>query len=248
MKIKKKSGIIISGFLVMSLILLSASPSFADNRVNWLDDIVVTGTRTRHTLQDTPVETILITREDIEKKNSQNILDILKDVPGIQTAYHDDIFGTYTWLAKMRGLDFDSGYALVLIDGQRAMGCGQSGGMGEYGVGLNQIPVEMIDHIEIVKGPGSALYGSDAMAGVINIITKKVPDKAMGSAGAVYGWYDVEKENDDGSLIVTLAVSSDEDIDNLIKAWLPHIEVIKPERFKKRLILELEEYVNRVIP
>ena len=38
--------------------------------------------------------------EDIEKKNSQNILDILKDVPGIQTAYHDDIFGTYTWLAK----------------------------------------------------------------------------------------------------------------------------------------------------
>jgi len=199
-KIKKKSGIIISGFLVMSLILLSASPSFADNRVNWLDDIVVTGTRTRHTLQDTPVETILITREDIEKKNSQNILDILKDVPGIQTAYHDDIFGTYTWLAKMRGLDFDSGYALVLIDGQRAMGCGQSGGMGEYGVGLNQIPVEMIDHIEIVKGPGSALYGSDAMAGVINIITKKVPDKAMGSAGAVYGWYDVEKENDDGSI------------------------------------------------
>lgn len=52
------------------------------------------------------------------------------------------------------------------------MGCGQSGGMGEYGIGLNQLPLSMIDRIEVVKGPGSAIYGSDAITGVINIITK----------------------------------------------------------------------------
>ena len=194
---KKQKRIVL---IVLSLFfILSASFALADNLINRLDDIVVTGTKTQHTLQDVPVETIVITREDIEKKNSQNVMDLLKDIPGIQTAYHNDVFGTYTWVAKMRGLDFDSGYALILIDGQRSMGSGQSGGMGEYGIGLNQIPVEMIERMEIVKGPGSALYGSDAMAGVVNIITKKVPQKAAGSAGVAYGWYDVKKENSDGS-------------------------------------------------
>jgi len=194
---EKQKGVVL---IILSLIFaFSASNAFADNKINRLDDIVITGTKTPHSLQDVPVETIVITKEDIEKKNSQNVMDLLKDIPGIQTAYHNDVFGTYTWVAKMRGLDFNNGYALILVDGQRAMGCGQSGGMGEYGVGINQIPVEMIDHIEIVKGPGSALYGSDAMAGVINIITKKVPKKATASAGVAYGRYDVKKENSDGS-------------------------------------------------
>lgn len=54
------------------------------------------------------------------------------------------------------------------------------------------------------------------------------------------------KENGDGSLIVTFDVSSDEDVDNVIKAWLPHIEVIKPDRFRKKIILELEAYVQEL--
>ncbi len=51
------------------------------------------------------------------------------------------------------------------------------------------------------------------------------------------------KENDDGSIHISFNVSSDEDVDNLIKSWLPHIEVIKPERFRKRIISELEIYL-----
>lgn len=166
--------------------------------VNKLDEIVITATKTPHTLADVPVETIVITAEEIEKTNAQNAMDVLREVPGISVANHDDVFGTYTWRASMHGLPFDSGYGLVLIDGQRVMGSGQSGGMGEYGVGLNQIPVSMIERIEVVKGPGSALYGSDAMAGVINIITKKVPEKSTGWASAGYGWYDVKRENSSG--------------------------------------------------
>ena len=57
---------------------------------------------------------------------------------------------------------------------------------------------------------------------------------------------EILKENSDGSIIVTFKVSCDEDVDNLIKAWLPHIEVLKPERFRKRLIVELEEYVKEL--
>lgn len=57
---------------------------------------------------------------------------------------------------------------------------------------------------------------------------------------------EIVKENSDGTLIVTFKVSCDEDVDNLIKAWLPHIEVISPSRFRKRLIKELEMYVKEL--
>ncbi|MGX9726459.1 MAG: TonB-dependent receptor plug domain-containing protein [Candidatus Electronema sp. VV] len=77
-------------------------------------------------------------------------------------------------------MNFNDGYGLVLIDGQRVMGCGQSGGMGEYGVGLNQLPVvDMIERIEVVKGPSSALYGSDALAGVVNITSLRTPRTSL---------------------------------------------------------------------
>lgn len=182
------------------LILSSPSTSRAETQpgVTKLDEIVITATKTPHTLKDVPVETVVVTAAEIERTNAQNAMDVLKDIPGISVANHDDVFGTYTWRATLQGLPFDSGYGLVLIDGQRAMGCGQSGGMGEYGIGLNQIPVSMIERIEVVKGPGSALYGSDAMTGVINIITKKTPEQPTGWAGVAYGWYDVQRETSDG--------------------------------------------------
>jgi outer membrane receptor for ferrienterochelin and colicins len=199
----------ISMIAAVIVVVMAASIAFAgDDEAETkgtmrLKDIVVTGTRTPHALKDVPVETVLINREDIEKTNAQNAMDVLKNIPGIDASVHDDVFGTYTWRAKLRGLNFNDGYGLILIDGQRAMGCGQSGGMGEYGSGLNQIPVDMIERIEVVKGPSSALYGSDAMAGVINIITKKTPKKATGSAGVSYGWYKVKEKEKNEEIIKT---------------------------------------------
>lgn len=180
--------------LILATVLPHQSYCNEPTKISKLDEIVVTGTRTPHTLTDVPVETVVITAEEIERTNAQNAMEALKEVPGITIANHDDVFGTYTWRAALRGLSFNNGYGLVLIDGQRVMGSGQSGGMGEYGIGLNHIPVTMIERIEVVKGPGSALYGSDAAAGVINIITKKVPEVSTGWAGAAYGWYDVKRE------------------------------------------------------
>lgn len=186
---------------VTAAAVLIAAPSFAqEDHVRTLDEVVVTATRTPHALKDVPVETAVVNRQDIRNSNAENVMDVLKTVPGIDSSVHDDVFGIYTWRASMRGLNFNDGYALMLIDGQRVMGCGQSGGMGEYGVGLNQIPLEMVERIEVVKGPSSALYGSDAMAGVVNIITKDTPDKPMGRAGVSYGWYSIkDKQNSDGS-------------------------------------------------
>ena len=187
--------------LVIPLLAISASHSQAtskttnSSRATRLEKIVVTGTKTPHTLKGVPVETSLITGEDIERSNAQTAMEVLNDIPGIQTGMHSDVFGSYTWRARMRGMSINDGYALVLVDGQRVMGCGQSGGMGEYGIGLNQIPVNMIERIEVIKGPGSALYGSDAVAGVINIITKDPPEKSRVEAGAQHGWYNVRTKS-----------------------------------------------------
>ena len=161
---------------------------------------MVTGTRTPHTLEDVPVDTQVITARDIEHTNAQTTMDVLRQVPGIATSVHDDVFGTYTWRATMRGLSFNDGYVLVLVDGQRMVGAGQSGGMGEYGIGLNQVPVNMIERIEVVKGPGSALYGSDAMGGVINIITRAPPSAPSAGAGGSYGWYKVRERTRQGQV------------------------------------------------
>lgn len=186
--------------LILLLFFLSqASAEEEQDPLIQLDQIVVTGTKTEHALKDVPVTTMLVTGEDIKDLNAENVMDLLSTLPGIQTANHEDVFGAYTWNARMNGLSFNDGYALILIDGQRVMGCGASGGMGEYGTGLNQIPVSIIERIEVVKGPGSALYGSDAMAGVVNIITKKIPRNPSGTAGMAYGRYSVKRDNAGGA-------------------------------------------------
>jgi outer membrane receptor for ferrienterochelin and colicins len=166
--------------------------------VDRLSEVVVTGTRTPHTLKEVPVETVLITRAEIEKSNAQTVTDILKNVPGLNTSGVDDVFGSASSRVRLQGLSFNDGYGLILIDGQRIHGSGQSGAHGEYAVGLNQIPVSMIERIEVVKGPGSVLYGSDAMAGVVNVITRKAPHEMAAGASASYGWYDVKEQVRDG--------------------------------------------------
>jgi len=194
--------------IALALILLPGGLWAEENEsTTRLDEVVVIGTRTPHAVKDSPVETVLITREDIEQSNAQTVSDLVKTVPGFSVGGNDDIFGGASSRARLRGLSFNNGYGLILIDGQRIHGSSQSGAHGEYAVGLNQIPVSMIERIEIVKGPSSVLYGSDAMAGVINIITKKVPDKATAGAGVKYGWYKVSK----GKNYYTDAVTSPTD-------------------------------------
>ncbi len=130
------------------------------------------------------METVVVTQEEIEKTSSQTVSDILRYIPGIFIR-SEDVPGITSWRATMRGLSFNNGYGLILEDGQRV----KSGGMGEYGIGLNQVPPQMIQRIEIVKGPASVLYGSDALVGVVNIITKAAPDKTIYGFEADYGSY-----------------------------------------------------------
>jgi outer membrane receptor for ferrienterochelin and colicins len=188
----KRRRIMRRKLLLGTLMLISGlSSSWAEGPEEpWkLEEVVVTATKTPHLLKDVPVETVVITQKEIENSSTQTVSDILRYVPGIFVR-DENVPGITSWKATMRGLRFDDGYALILIDGERVRG----EGMGDSGIGLNQIPPQMIEKIEIVKGPSSALYGSDAIAGVVNIITKRVPDKTTYGFEAGYGSHHTNME------------------------------------------------------
>ena len=170
--------------MILALFLLLAVPALVQAEETTLPEIVVTATRTPHPLKDVPVETVVISREEIERQNALTVSNLLRFVPGFFVRA-ENLPGISAWRTRLRGFDLNSGYALILVDGERVKG----GGMGEYGYGLNQIPPALIERIEIVKGPGSVLYGSDAVTGVINIITRKVPKKPYFEGLARYGTY-----------------------------------------------------------
>jgi outer membrane receptor for ferrienterochelin and colicins len=132
-----------------------------------LDDVVITATGTPHTLKNVPVQTEIISRKQIEQLGAASFEDILSQL----SSGFDFNAGDMGSQMTLNGLG--NNYILIMIDGKRLNG--DNGGENDLG----RIDPHNIDHIEIVKGAGSALYGSDAMAGVINIITRRHDDQAL---------------------------------------------------------------------
>jgi len=108
----------------------------------------------------------VITQQDLQRKPVQNLKEVLKEVPGVQlTNEGDNRQGV-----SIRGLS--SSYTLILVDGKRVNS--RNAVFRHNDFDLNWIPVDAIERIEVVRGPMSSLYGSDALGGVVNIITRKV--------------------------------------------------------------------------
>ena len=122
---------------------------------------MVTGTRTPKSLLKTPVVTKVITNAEIEKADATTLQDILKQsVPGVEFSY------SMNQQRHMNVSGFGGQSMLILVDGERLAGETMDD------VDFDRLTLSNVDHIEIVKGPVSALYGSNANGGVINIITK----------------------------------------------------------------------------
>lgn len=141
-------------------------------------EVVVTATRTRKKDIDVPAATTVITAEDIKQSGAANVSDVLSKVDGFvykSFGPNGAAMGAMTNEVNVRGL---KGGALVLMNGNPIAW------RGKYN--LDQIPASQIERIEIVKGSGSVLYGSEAVAGVINIITKK---KSTNEVHAGFGNY-----------------------------------------------------------
>lgn len=144
-----------------------------------LEDMVVTATRTESKMVDVPVNTTVISAEKIADRHYLDVADVLKDVPGATVL--DTGVGAYEKKVVLNGDE----RVLVLVDGKRVNI--DMGTMSRASYDLNQMPdVSLIERIEVVKGHGGALYGSDAVGGVINIITKKM-DHSYGKVSIGFG-------------------------------------------------------------
>ena len=142
--------------------LYLSQPVLAEKAIE-LGKVVVTATKGERVLADVPVRTEVITSKEIEAKGATNLYQALEGTPGIRVEEQCS-YCNFT-VCRMQGLE--AGHVQILIDGQPVY----SGLASVYG--LQQVPTANIDSIEVVKGAGSALYGASAIAGVINIITKK---------------------------------------------------------------------------
>ena len=160
-------------YCLLSATLLSASLQAADIAPG--DTIVVTATRTEIPLRDATVPVTVITREDIELSLASDLAELLRFEAGIDIGRNGGP-GQATSVF-LRGTD--SNHTLVLIDGVR-MNPGTLGG-----AAIQNIAPEMVERIEIVKGARSSLFGTDAIGGVINVITRRAEDAYLeGGLGA----------------------------------------------------------------
>ena len=155
-----------------------------------LEEVVVTGTRTPHLIDEAPVETIVLNKEAIQRSGATNLAQALRQVRGFNSTTLDDTIASDNVGLTLRGLSMSSGYGVILIDGKRNWG----GGIGAHNGTLNttnRIPLSMVERIEVIKGSSSSLYGADAMAGVINVITRKIPSEPTVTASVSRGRYNV---------------------------------------------------------
>lgn len=179
MIVMAKANVLTFGTISLALLTSTAlsMPAFAQSsnqQATELEQIVVTASGFEQNVKDAPASITVVTSEELAKGSYRDLTDALREVQGVAVtgvANERDIF--------IRGLP--GSYTLILVDGKR-QNTRESRTNGNSGFEQSFLPpVSAIDRIEIVRGPMSSLYGSDAMGGVINVITKKVDDTWSGS-------------------------------------------------------------------
>ncbi len=175
--------------IVLGMLLISIPPSIhAQEKEITMETIVVTATRDPQEVRKVPSNVTVLTREQIEQSNAKTTIDLLRNEVGVTV---QDFTGSgKTASIDLRGFGETAPLnILVLVDGRRVNEIDLSG------VDWTQIPFNQIERIEILRGPGSVLYGDNAVGGVVNIITKK-PDKPFSVKGEVVrGSYLFHKES-----------------------------------------------------
>ncbi|HEX68422.1 MAG TPA: TonB-dependent receptor [bacterium] len=151
-----------------------------------LEEVVVTATRESEEIQKIPATITVITEEEIKTSSAKNLGELLESELGI-------VVGDYLGNGKTINVDIRGfgetapSNVLVLVDGMRVNAIDLSG------VDWTQIPLERIERVEIVRGPGSVLYGDNAVGGVINIITRKGKGAPTFSLEGITGSYSLSK-------------------------------------------------------
>lgn len=131
------------------------------------EQVTVTATRTQISTDETAVPVSIVNREDIERRAINTVGDLFRTLPGTSTNNE----GPFQVRPRIRGLD--SNRVLILVDGERLNNSRTS--TGQSGIEPGLVETSQIESVEVVRGSGSVLYGTDALAGTINIITRDTP-------------------------------------------------------------------------
>lgn len=164
----------------MSTLMAGVAPAQAQNdpQVAELPAVVVTATGYEQDVKDAPASISVITREELERQPYRELTDALAEVPGVSISTGEG----NTRDISIRGMGPQ--YTLILVDGKRMStresrtSAGTVNNISETGM---LPPLEAIERIEVIRGPMSSLYGSDALGGVVNIITRRIGKEWQGS-------------------------------------------------------------------
>ncbi len=154
--------------LSLSILTALAMPVYAEEQAVDTRNVTITATRTEQEIKETPSAVEVITREDLDKIGAHNLADALQMATSINVSAPAMAGSNIT----VRGMS--TRHSLILINGKRLVSEGSYSTANSYE--LERINMENVERIEIVRGPVSSMYGSDALGGVINIITRK-PEK-----------------------------------------------------------------------
>ena len=190
-------------FLVLPLAALAANCAIAQNETNY-DELVVTAAKVSQTVGETLASVEVFNAQDIEQSMASDLPELLRGLAGV------DIFDNggrgATASISLRGLASDN--TLILIDGQRVSSA-TSGA-----TAVQHIPLNLIERVEVVKGPKSSLYGADALAGVIQVFTKEEPAPYLNLSYGSFNTYETAAgysyKEDSRSFAINLSSSTSE--------------------------------------
>lgn len=151
---------------IAALVFLSHAPAWADT----VETIVVSATRTEQPLEKTGASLTLITADDLQTQQTVLLTDILKQVPSLVVSRNGGI-GQPASISLRGG---EAGQTIVLVDGVRLNDPSTTDN--SAAAQLGDLLVNNIERVEVLRGPQSTLFGSDAIGGIINIITKRGDD------------------------------------------------------------------------
>ena len=182
--------------IAIALSALFSSSSAATTTFPFIPTVVVTAAGFEQTSREAPASVTVLTREKLAQERFANLTHALESLEGIDVGAAADKTGGLQ--VAIRGMPSD--YTLIMIDGRRQNAAGNVTPNGFTGTQTSFMPpLGAIERIEVIRGPMSTLYGSDAMGGVVNIITRKVGKRWMTSLSGDYTAQDDERFGDQRS-------------------------------------------------